>query len=314
MRITYVLPVFVLMLAVQTGLAQRGRAKKVPEIYPTAILEFAARGTGMREKGKDVTDILFAHLAENPELLLVERADLDKVLKELTLNLSGVVAANQANQIGQLTGAKVLITGSVFKAGKKTYIVAKIIGTETGRVLGSSVNGTEDIETLTEKLAAKVGKLVEKSASKLVAAKVDRKARLAQLRNALAGKKLPDAVIKIAEVHIGRAAIDPAAETEMTLFYRELGGKVIDHEKGNTDLADLTIKGEGFSEFAVDIGALKSVKARLEVKVLNRAGEVVAIDRQTTVTVDLTELKAGKAALQEAAARIAERLLPKLAK
>ena len=41
---------------------------------------------------------------------------------------------------------------------------------------------------------------------------------------------------------------------------------------------------------------------------------LVLVDRQTAVVVDLSEQLAGKAALQEAAAVIAERLLPKLVK
>ena len=39
---------------------------------------------------------------------------------------------------------------------------------------------------------------------------------------------------------------------------------------------------------------------------------MLATDRQTAVVVDLTEQIAGKAALQKAAAEIAERMLPKL--
>ena len=42
--------------------------------------------------------------------------------------------------------------------------------------------------------------------------------------------------------------------------------------------------------------------------------KVLAVDRHTVVVVDLTEALAGKSALQEAAAVIAERLLPKLLK
>jgi hypothetical protein len=45
-----------------------------------------------------------------------------------------------------------------------------------------------------------------------------------------------------------------------------------------------------------------------------KSDKVVAVDRQTVVTVDLTEQIAGKTGLQEAAAQIAERLLPKLIK
>lgn len=57
-----------------------------------------------------------------------------------------------------------------------------------------------------------------------------------------------------------------------------------------------------------------SAKARLEVKAIDRAsGKVLAIDRQTTVASDLSEQIAAKTALQEAAAAIAERLLPKIA-
>jgi hypothetical protein len=41
-------------------------------------------------------------------------------------------------------------------------------------------------------------------------------------------------------------------------------------------------------------------------------GRVLAVERQTAVAVDLNEQIAGKAALQQASAAIAERLLPKL--
>ena len=41
-------------------------------------------------------------------------------------------------------------------------------------------------------------------------------------------------------------------------------------------------------------------------------GKVLAADRQTAVVVDLNEQIAGKLALQDAAAQIARRMLPKL--
>ena len=197
--------------------AAQDNAAKAPTVYPAAILEFAERGTGMKGAGKNAADVLFASLAANQKIILVERDGLKQVLDELTLSKSGVVAANDAVQIGRLTGAQILITGSVFRAGKKTYLVAKIIGTETGRVLGASVNGTDDVATLTEKLAKEVSSMIRKSADKRMP-KDSPRDRLAALQKAMAGKILPPAAIRITEKHIGRPAPDPAAQTEPMLF------------------------------------------------------------------------------------------------
>ena len=63
-----------------------------------------------------------------------------------------------------------------------------------------------------------------------------------------------------------------------------------------------SVTGEAFSEFAGRHGDLVSVKARVEVKAVDRkTGKVLAVDRQTAVAVDLAEQVAGKTALQEAA-------------
>ena len=43
-------------------------------------------------------------------------------------------------------------------------------------------------------------------------------------------------------------------------------------------------------------------------------GKFVAVDRQTSMTTDVAEKTAAKTSLQQAAAKVAERLLPKLYK
>jgi len=107
--------------------------------------------------------------------------------------------------------------------------------------------------------------------------------------------------------------IDPAAETEIGLFAKETGFTLLDPKEAPAKWVDVRIEGEALSELAVRIGNLISVKARLEIKAIDPAsGEILAVDRQTTVAVDLTEQIAAKTALQEAGAAVAERLLPKL--
>jgi hypothetical protein len=138
---------------------------------------------------------------------------------------------------------------------------------------------------------------------------------LAELKKVIGKAKGPTLKIDVTERHVGQVAVDPAAETELALFCTEVGFDVYDPEQSDGRKAEILLIGEGFSEFAARHGNLISVKARLEVKAVEaETGRVIATDRQTSVEVDLTEQIAGKAALQEAAAEIAERLLPKIVK
>lgn len=297
--------------------AQAAAAGRAAEVYPLAVLPFQERGSGAEGYGQKVSDVLFASLVVDPELYLVDRADLDKVLGEQELNISGAVAPGEAVQVGHLTGAKILVTGSVIEVENSIYLVAKIIGTETSRVRGESVKGkaSDELAPMAEQLAEKVAKRIKKDAGELVAKEVKREDRVKALKEKLGNAKRPTVFVHVTERHVGQATIDPAAETELMLFCRAAGFQVIDPKSGSANRADLKIVGEGFSEFAGRRGNLISVKARLEVKAVEPdTGRVVAIDRQTAVEVDLTEQIAGKTALQEAAADIAERLLPKIVK
>jgi hypothetical protein len=181
--------------------------------------------------------------------------------------------------------------------------------------LSASFKGAVDdeLDGLVEELAKNVASTISERAKELVAKPVSKEDRLAAMVKKMGKGKRPSIWIDIAERHIGQTSYDPAAETELTLFCKELGFEVIDRKEGNSKDADVVVIGEGFSQFASRHGNLVSVKARLEVKALDRAsGKVLAVDRQTSVAVDLAEHIAGKTALQDAAVSIAERLLPKL--
>jgi TolB-like protein len=306
------------VIAAMTAFLPTARAEdNAPRVYPTALFPFEERGTGAKEYGAKVSDIVFATLAARPKLYLVDRSEMKKTLEEQQVNLSGVVNPAEATQVGQLTGAKILVTGSVVQVDKSLYLVAKIIGTETSRVVGASVKGksSDDLAPLAEQLAEKIGESIEKEAENLVAKRVAKVDRIAALKSKVQKGGRPTLAIRIPERHVGQSTIDPAAQTEFSIFAKETGFELIDPDEGSAARADVLIKGEGFSEFAGRVGNLISVKARVEIKAIDRKSEkVIAIDRQTVVIVDLAEQVAGKSALQEAAATIAERMLPKLVK
>lgn len=284
------------------------------EILSVAVFDFDARDDAVRDLGPKVATLINASLSAEPDFILVERAELEKVLGEQELGLSGTVSMETAAKVGHLTGAKVLVTGRVFKVDKETVIVAKIIGAETSRVYGEVVKDgpATAITDLAGSLAKKIAKTVAEKGPTLVAKVETREERIAKISQALKNAPRPAVSVTIPERHFGQPVIDPAASTELMHLLRETGFTVVDDQSRQS--ADLEITGEAFSAYGARKGNLISCKARIEVKVRERAtGKILAADRQTSMAVDLAEQTAAKTALQNAAAELAERLLPKLA-
>jgi len=285
------------------------------EVLTLAVFDFESKDEAVRDLGPKVATLLNANLSANPNIITVERQELEKALGEQELGLSGTVSADSAAKVGQLTGAKVLVTGRVFKVENQTIIVAKVIGTETSRVYGEMVQGgpADSIVDLSSKLAEKIGGAVKDQSTNLVARLETREERIAKIKQALEDKKLPVVLVKISERHYGPHIIDPAAATELSLILQKSGFKVTDADSQLKPGVEIT--GEAFSAYGMQKGNLISCKSRIEVKVRDVAtGNIILEDRQTSVGVDIAEQTAAKTALENAADTLAERILPKLAK
>jgi TolB-like protein len=275
-----------------------------------AVLDFVADDPAHPTLGAEVAEALAVMLSAEPGFTLVERASILKALDEQALGRSGMVEPGQAAQIGQLVGAKLLLTGKVFTLGNKTFVVAKLVGTETSLVEGVLVQAPAgaDLGDLVGRLFGKVVSKLREVGPDLVAAPARAADRLPALRALLAARQRPMLSLSIAERHFGAhpaARIDPAAETEMRRLLLGAGFQVVDVAS-----AGLRIDGEAFSELGTRVGNLVSCGARVELSLVEvRTGRVVFSDRVTARGVDLGEQIAGKAALEEAGRQAALRLL-----
>jgi hypothetical protein len=278
-----------------------------------AIFDFESRDESVKELGSKVAVLLNAQLSTRDNLILVERAELDKALGEQELGLSGTVSTETAAKVGHLTGAKVLVTGKVLKLDKDIMLVAKIIGTETSRVYGETAKAPAGgaLDELAAQLAEKISKTVTGKAETLIAKVPTREDRVSAIKAALKESKRPVVSIKLPEKHFGAPVVDPAAETEMSLILQQAGFEIVDDKSAQK--ADVEITGEAFSAYALRRGNLVSCKARVELKVQSKAdGKILTVDREMSVAVDITEQTAAKTALQNAAAELTVRIAPKL--
>lgn len=292
--------------ALLPALAAQNAAEAEPILVPTlAVLPFEARGpqADNNQTGNSVADLLFISLLESGICNLVERAKLDQALNELHLSAVGLVSPESQLQLGRLVGAKILISGSLFEASGKKYLVAKIIGTETSRVTGCSASGRDEYLALVPELSGKVAKALEKDSTKLLPPKLSLFSAADKL-SAVKGRQRK-IYLNITE-DINLATPDPASEIELQKLLLAL-----DFEIANTQAeADFAITCEAVASNAGQYQKFTSAAARVELSVHESKNHRLLATGATKETVAAASyISAAKDAIAQATLRLAGELL-----
>ena len=269
---------------------------------PTAaVLDFEARGrqTGADMIGKSLSELLFVKLLESGSVELVERAELDKALDELHLSATGMTSPDSRLRLGELIGAKILITGSVFDAGKKHYVVAKIIGTETSRVKGCSVSGTGDYLDLVPALADKVQAILENDVARLL----PKKATAFSVADRLAGVKGNGRKVYLdVEEDVQQRVPDPASEITLRKILLALDFQVV---KARNE-ADFAIVCEAVASNVGQYRDFSSAQARVELSVYRvKDDKLLATGARKETLAGATYVIAAKDAIEQATLTLA---------
>ncbi len=129
--------------------------------------KIAVLGIDSRVKGEDIDTTSFSEIIQNTLVnrktyIVVERAQLNKILDEQKLQSAGI-AENDATRIGSIAGANKLIMGSLFKIDKEYQLLIKIIDISTGTIeIYQEIKG-DSIGYISENIPSAIDEIIKKS-------------------------------------------------------------------------------------------------------------------------------------------------------
>jgi TolB-like protein len=265
--------------------------------------------------GSKVTALVTADLAAQTNLVVLERAKLNRALNEQAFGVSGMVSSDAAAQIGQITGAKVLVSGQVVQTAQgRLVILANIIGTETGRLFAAKVEGGgNNLMELSSDLSGKIVQVISSQATNLIAAGGETDAaRLERIVRSVQGTNRPSVSVAI-HWPDPKSRYTATAEWEFGIVLLKAGFQVVDAKSERK--ADIEINGVCDHSEGPRRGELFSNRAVMELKVQERqTGNIIVIDRQESTATGPTSGAADRLAQVMTVDELAARVLPLIAK
>jgi TolB-like protein len=93
---------------------------------------------------KSIPEFLKSELGKAEELTVVERQQLESVLQEQALSMTGLMDSATARTVGNLVGAQFIVGGKINQSGKWIRIDARIVQVATGEVRSVNVRSRDD--------------------------------------------------------------------------------------------------------------------------------------------------------------------------
>ncbi len=105
---------------------------------PAAVIGISAEDKSLGPDAEFFTHQLVVSFAKNKSFTAVERADMQKILLEQKLSMTGLIDAKGAAEAGKLIGAKMIVTGRLMAGKGKFVIFLKLIRVETAELLSAT--------------------------------------------------------------------------------------------------------------------------------------------------------------------------------
>lgn len=103
-----------------------------------AVIPFVKSSGEENEFGNIISEELVTELYKTRKFSIVERGMLNKIIKENSLALEGVVDSQSAASLGMIAGAAAVCTGSFTDYGNSIKINARMIESKTGKIVAAA--------------------------------------------------------------------------------------------------------------------------------------------------------------------------------
>ena len=300
-----------------TARAKKPTAKKTKPLRAIRVAVFDLDVLkGIEVEAKALTDQVNTMLAALDKVTIVNRDQIKKVADEHKMALSGLVDTASAARLGKFLSANYVIVGRASRIGQTNYLVLKIIdvGTTVQTTVAVKAGADKGVEDLLKRLSGQLGSQVRELQKPILTPKDKVLTEVRAAAKSLVGKVF---LVDVSETHVNRPLRDPAAQMAIANRLKILGLKVIvpkdpvdgwkksllETGKYGKQKVNFLLEGDGVSAFAAELHGMRSCRARVELRLIAVPGRNVTItDRGVAARVDLVEVLAAKAALEEAGA------------
>jgi TolB-like protein len=118
-----------------------------------AIFDFVNINGRTSVLGRYLVEQISNYFFQNSDLNLVERAQIERVMREQEFGMSGNVSEETAARIGYMLGANAVTIGTLTRVGNRISVNIRIVNAETAAVISSGsteIDGAEYIEMYNE--------------------------------------------------------------------------------------------------------------------------------------------------------------------
>ncbi|MEK6793850.1 MAG: CsgG/HfaB family protein, partial [Spirochaetota bacterium] len=130
-------------------------AEKKPRV---AVLAFTAKGVSQMES-EAVTELFASALVSSRAFDVLDRANMENILREQQFQQTGCTETACAVKIGKVLNVEYMIYGAVMNIGDKYFVSANMVNIETSKIEKSGQESTDNFKQVNEALRRLIEKL-----------------------------------------------------------------------------------------------------------------------------------------------------------